>query len=217
MLDGLRVDPVGTLIQVALFLVGLVAAVTVHEFSHALVATRLGDSTPQRMGRLTLMPLPHLDVLGSLMILMAGFGWGKPVLVNPFNLRIGVRPGMAVVSLAGPASNFLFAAVLAMAFRGTESVGGEAAAILARFLSITILLNIVLGIFNLIPISPLDGFKVALGVLPTNLATSYARTEPYGPFILLGIILLDIAVPGLGILSTVLGPPVTFIVDLLIG
>lgn len=222
-IDKLQSDPLGAILQLLVFLVSLVIAISVHEFSHALVATKLGDPTPRRMGRLTLHPMAHLDPMGTVMILLAGFGWGKPVQVYPGNLRPGVRSGMAVVSLAGPISNFLMAMVLAIAIRALVAGPSYSLfafrldALLGSFLLSAMGLNLILGIFNLIPIAPLDGFKVALGLLPRNAANSFARLERYGPVILMLVILYDVVLPGRGILSAILGPVLSFLVRTLLG
>ncbi|SRR6266508_1268824 len=178
----MRVDPRSVLVILA----GFVIAIAVHEFSHALVARLLGDRTAQRAGRLTLNPIKHLDPFGSLMIVMTvlnggrGFGWGKPVPVNPAALRFG-GPGMALVSAAGPASNFLLSVLVLLALPALDRVNWLTADDVVRFY----LLNVVLCAFNLLPIPPLDGFGVALGVLPAPLARPIAQIGRYGPVILL--------------------------------
>ena len=169
----LEFDPIGAIITFITFVLALVISISIHEFSHALVATQLGDPTPKMQGRLSLNPLAHLDPIGSLMILLAGFGWGKPVQVQPGRLRTDPRSGMAAVSLAGPLSNIVLAALLAIPFRlgvfpstgaGFSLFSGELNAILPFFLGAMLFLNLVLAVFNLIPLAPLDGFKVALGI-----------------------------------------------------
>src|SRR3990172_5639904 len=136
----------------------LLAAITVHEFSHALIANRLGDPTATRLGRLTLNPLSHLDPLGTLMLVVAGFGWGKPVPVNFGGLRGDPRKGMALVSLAGPASNFLVAAVFALLIRARMFPWHpwpfwhwNPQSLIADLVGAIIFYNILLGVFNLIP------------------------------------------------------------------
>lgn len=213
-LDQLRIDPRAALINLAAFTIALVVGITVHEFSHAWAAARLGDRTAQRQGRLTLNPLAHLDPVGTLLIFIAGFGWGKPTPVTPSNIRIGEKAGMAVVALAGPISNIIIAALAAMPARlGTLTLGGG---IDAQMLEALVLWNVVLAIFNLLPIAPLDGFKVALGVLPRALAVPFARTERFGMIILLLVVLMD-AVLSVGILSRILLPVIRFTVRTLLG
>ena len=214
-LDLLIDRPMDGLVTIAAFLAALVAAITFHEFSHALSANRLGDLTATRQGRLSLNPIAHLDPLGSVMILLAGFGWGKPVPVNAYNLQAGERSGMALVAAAGPVSNVLMALLLSVPARvglvalpvvGYAPFSGGPGELAGYFLQTIIYLNIVLAAFNLLPIAPLDGFKVALGLLPREAAAPFARLERYGPMILLGLILLDYVMPGRGILWTILGP-----------
>ena len=132
--------------------IALVIAITIHEFSHALAADRLGDPTPRSMGRLSLNPLAHLDPLGTLAILFVGFGWGKPVPFDPFNLRDRRRDG-AIISVAGPASNLALALIISFLIRFTPL------AMFSNFLITLLVLNVSLAIFNLIPVYPLDGEK----------------------------------------------------------
>ncbi|MCD6290755.1 MAG: site-2 protease family protein [Anaerolineae bacterium] len=197
----------------------LLIALSFHEFAHAWVAVQLGDPTPQRDGRLTLNPRAHLDVLGSLMFLVAGFGWAKPVRWNPWNLRIDQRWGRLLVAAAGPLSNFLLAALAALFVRGaglalTAYRGGIWSFLPSPglFLQEFIFLNVLLCFFNLIPITPLDGFDVAVGLLPPDLARYFRQLEPYGPFILLVLIILPVNLLGL-----LLGPPITITLRLLLG
>lgn len=183
-LDLLARDPQRFLIVVGLAVVALLLAITIHEFSHALLAHRLGDETAHRLGRLTLNPLAHLDPAGTLLLLLVGFGWGRPVPVNPYSLKGNPKTSMALVALAGPLSNFLMAGCLALPLRSAQDLPATLVEVLFR----VYFFNLLLGAFNLIPIAPLDGFKVALGLLPRNLSYSFARLEPYGPGILMAII-----------------------------
>lgn len=203
-------SPFEGLVTVFTFCLALALAITVHEFSHALAATQLGDPTPRRQGRLSLHPLAHLDTLGTAMLLFAGFGWGKPVQTDPRYLRIGPRSGMAVVSLAGPLSNVLLATLASIPLRtGAVSSGpvgfllfqGQPQDIPGFVIGSVLFWNLLLAAFNLIPIAPLDGFKVALGVLPRELAFRFARLERYGPAILLTLIMLPFLIPGTNVLS----------------
>ena len=215
LLDQLQINPFVALINLAAFTIALVVGITVHEFSHAWAAARLGDRTAQRQGRLTLNPMAHLDPVGTLLIFIAGFGWGKPTPVTPSNIRIGEKAGMAVVALAGPISNIIVATLAAMPFRlGTLSL--PSSGIDAQMLQALVLWNVVLAVFNLLPIAPLDGFKVALGVLPRALAVPFARTERFGMIILLMVVLAD-AVLNVGILSRILFPAIRFTVGALLG
>ena len=158
-MSGLVDDPLGYLSGLILKLPALLIAVTVHELAHALVADRLGDPTARRLGRITLNPLPHIDPLGALAFILAGFGWAKPVPVEARNLRHPVRD-MAFVAAAGPLSNFAAAFVALVALRLVLRGGGTfpfVAEPLGGVLFWVYLFNLALGIFNLIPLPPLDG------------------------------------------------------------
>ncbi len=219
-----QTDPALALITLAAFSLSLVVGITFHEFSHAYVATTLGDNTAREQGRLTLNPLAHLDPFGTILIFFAGFGWGKPVPINPMFLKIGYRQGMAAVSLAGPISNIIAAAVFAIPLRaglvesggGGFSVLGQTGVLSYALLSL-VFWNLILAVFNLLPIAPLDGFKVALGLLPRNAANSFARLEPYGPGILLVIIALGFLSPDLRILSIIISPILNFLSLVILG
>jgi Zn-dependent protease len=180
--------------QILTRLITLVIAFTVHEFSHAWVATRLGDDTPRLSGRLTLNPLAHLDPLGSLLLLVAGFGWAKPVPVNPYAVRSRTPAGMMLVSAAGPFSNLLLAILAALPIRAGLVTGfGSSSALLpspGSFLLEFIYINLILLFFNMIPLSPLDGEKVVSYFLPPGLQSGFERVRPYGPMILLGLFVL---------------------------
>jgi Zn-dependent protease len=190
------------------FLLGLVVGITVHEASHATSAYLLGDDTAYRDGRVTLNPISHLDVLGSLMLLMAGFGWGKPTPVVPSKLRGGVF-GPVAVALAGPVSNLLIVAVCAILYLLPPFQGG--------YLQIIVLLmaftNALLFVFNLIPIPPLDGSKVIFPFLPRALDGFVDFMNQYGPMILLGLILISFLteLPVFGILLAPVRPLLTFL------
>ena len=214
LLNEFQIDPIGALISLAAFAVALIVGITVHEFSHAWSANQLGDYTARSQGRLTLNPVRHLDPLGTILIFVAGFGWGKPTPVSPQYLRIGERAGMAVVALAGPISNMVVATLAALPFRlGTVSFGGG---IDSLFLQSLVLWNIVLAVFNLLPIAPLDGFKVALGILPRAAAAVFERTERFGMVLLMVIVLVDVLTP-IGILSSILFPAIGVLRRLLLG
>ncbi|HJQ28940.1 MAG TPA: site-2 protease family protein [Rubrobacter sp.] len=184
------------------FLLGLVVGITVHEASHATSAYLLGDDTAYREGRVTLNPVSHLDVLGSLMLLMAGFGWGKPTPVVPSKLRGGVF-GPVAVALAGPVSNLLIVAVCAVLYLlpPFQDRGGYLF-ILVVMMAFT---NALLFVFNLIPIPPLDGSKVIFPFLPRALDAFVIFMNQYGPMILLGLILVSF-LTNFPILSILLAP-----------
>ena len=166
----------------------LVIALTVHEFSHAFVADRFGDDTPRANGRLTLNPLKHLDVIGSLMLVVAGFGWAKPVPVNPWKLKQHSPSAMMWVSLAGPASNLLMAILAGLTLRtGLIPVQSTFSFLPspADFLLTFAFINLILVLFNIIPLAPLDGAKVLEFFLPDPLREGYSKIQSYGPIILL--------------------------------
>lgn len=168
--------------------VSLIIAITVHEFSHALAATLLGDQTAKYEGRLTLNPLRHLDPWGTVLLFIAGFGWGKPVPFNPYNLRIR-RFGPAIVSMAGPISNLLMIFVFGLAIKYLYpllGLGLENA--LFQFLHTLVLLNAVLMAFNLIPIPPLDGSKLLFAIMPPFMEEAKIFLERYGFLILIALI-----------------------------
>lgn len=169
-------------ISVIAFLFGVVSillAVTVHEFSHAWVATQLGDPTPKLNGRVTLDPTAHLDQMGTVMLLLFGFGWGKPVPINAAQIKNG-RTGVALVSLAGPASNLILATAIGLLFRFGIIPYSQLIAALAL---VMISINLGLAVFNLLPVGPLDGYKIALGLLPPKLAYRLTQLRAGGQFV----------------------------------
>jgi len=185
------------------FIVGLVLrlpvvlfALTIHEFMHAWTAYKCGDDTAYRMGRVTLNPLPHLDLIGTLALMFAPIGWAKPVPINPANFDYQTRKrNEALVSVAGVAANFCLAAMLALVARVLVWQGvlceGGLGEILWRILALAVIVNFGLGVFNLLPIFPLDGSHLARLFLPLHLAERYVQLRRYGIFLLLGIVLLN--------------------------
>jgi Zn-dependent protease len=202
------------------YIIVLLTAFSVHEFAHAFVANYFGDDTPRLNGRLTLNPLAHLDVIGSLMLILAGIGWAKPVPVNPYVLRRRSPAALMWVSLAGPASNFLMALVAAIPFRlglvSPAAVPSGALFNLPSFLDSFIIINLSLMLFNLIPIAPLDGEKVLEYFLPPNLARGFETIRPYGPMILMGLFILG-SFGGFNILGYMIGYPAAYLHNLLVG
>ncbi|MBT9142693.1 MAG: putative zinc metalloprotease Rip2 [Dehalococcoidia bacterium] len=174
----------------------LILAITLHEVAHAFMAYRLGDPTAKDQGRLSLNPLKHLDPLGTLALLIFRFGWAKPVPVNPMYFRGDRRRGMFLVGLAGPATNFILA-FLSMFLLLTIPLllEGHLGAIIEQFY----LYNVLLGIFNLLPVPPLDGSKVFAYFLPRQTAYKLSQLDQYGPLILILLIFT-------GALSTILWP-----------
>ena len=163
----------------------LIISISIHEFAHAYIADKLGDPTAKYLGRVTLNPLAHLDPIGTLLLVFVGFGWGKPVPFNPIHLKNPKRDA-ALISLAGPVSNFLLAILLALI---SKFMPDAPFFVLARtFIYMTVFYNLVLGFFNLIPVHPLDGFKIFYGILPRELAEQWMQMAPYGIYILMILI-----------------------------
>jgi len=191
----------GAILGLILSIPGLLLAITFHEFAHAFVADRLGDDTPRLQGRLSLNPLDHLDPLGVAMLLFAHIGWGKPVQVNPRNYdrRFSMEKADALVSLAGPATNFILAIVLTLIycaiykFVGFTFMMSTVGTIIMSMISYAILLNIGLGVFNLIPLPPLDGSKIFKPFLPTNIKYFFEDNETIFYYIFIFIWVTGIA------------------------
>lgn len=188
----------------------LLVAFSIHELAHALTADRLGDPTPRRMGRITLNPLAHLDPFGSLMLLISGFGWAKPVMVQPMYLRGNPRTSMAIVAAAGPISNLGLAILFAIPVRlGIVDIAVSSTGALPSFDFLIfefIRINLILLFFNLIPVPPLDGYRILFGILPPDAAYRLRPLEQYGFLILILAIFLLPSV-GLDILGwLVVGP-----------
>lgn len=178
--------------------IALLVGLTFHEFSHAFLADQLGDHRPRALGRVSLNPVRHIDPMGAVMLLLVGFGWAKPVPVNPYALRPG-RRGMSMVAAAGPVANSAVAIVAGVLFRLLDGAGIGGFALEAVWF--TVLFNWVLAIFNLLPIPPLDGYNIVLPFLPPNVAMQVQRNAQYGMLVLLGLILVSYALPVPGPLS----------------
>lgn len=195
---------------VATFMTGL----AFHEFSHAWTAYELGDNTAQRQGRLTLNPVRHIDPLGAVLLLLVGFGWAKPTPFNPARLSVGPRWGSVLVAAAGPVSNFVIAALAALplklgwihsiaSFDNIRDASGQE--IIGLGLAFVAVINVFLGVFNLIPIHPLDGFKVAVGILPRELSQPLAALAPWGPGILMTLFVVSWIAPQYNVLGWIIG------------
>lgn len=190
-----------------LSIIGLLVAITIHEFSHAYVANELGDPTARLKGRMTLNPLAHLDPIGTLMLLFAGFGWGKPVPVDPYNLR-EPRKDSALISLAGPISNLILAFLLSLILKSPLYLLSP---LIPLILIPVIILNVSLAFFNLLPIFPLDGFGIVEGVLPEDLARTWHSFQSLGTILILFLLIMPSSP-----LSAIISPPINFVLKLLI-
>ena len=198
-----------------LWVAALLAAITVHEFAHAWTSDRLGDPTARLAGRVTLNPIAHLDPLGTLMLLLFRFGWGKPVPFDPFNLR-RPRRDAAIISFAGPAADLILATILAIIIRIAHlTMAPQIAYNLELILTPFIVLAIMLAIFNLIPVHPLDGGKILVGLIPEKIAYRWDENlNRYGFFIIIFLILPLFG--GYSLVSLIILPMVRFILALLL-
>jgi Zn-dependent protease len=196
----------------------LILGIAFHELCHAFTASKLGDQTARNLGRVTFNPLAQLDPFGTILLFLAGFGWGKPTPVNPNNMHGDPRTGMAVTAAAGPISNLLIATILAAPIRlgitpwhnpfvinQFEVDMWSANDYFGLFLSAGVLLNCILAVFNFLPLAPLDGFRIWVGVLPIEIARPVAKMERYGMLILLGLFFLGPAV-GIDIFDWIVRP-----------
>jgi Zn-dependent protease len=212
LLDNLGIDLPTLLAMLVILFFGF----PVHELAHAWVAYRLGDNTAKSQGRLTLNPLAHLDLLGSLMLLVTqAIGWAKPVPVNPYHLRFGSRVGHAIVSAAGPLSNLLMAAFVALLWR--LGIFQDPSLFVIQFVRIWVGVNGALLLFNVIPLAPLDGNSVLRGSVGARGAEILRPLQTYGPFILMGLLLLSWISPQMNFLGRYLGQGVYAISRLLLG
>lgn len=189
-------------------------SITIHEFAHATAADYLGDPTARLAGRKTLNPLAHIDPLGFLAMILFGFGWAKPVPVDPYNLKNPRRDNL-LIAFAGPASQIILSIILALIYHGLNFIFSSTVALnlLQEIITTFIQINLILAFFNLLPFNPLDGFSVVLGLLPEKYAIQWEETKQYGLILLMLLILLPNKVISLG---TIIGIPVEFIYRLLI-
>ena len=198
----------------------LMVAFTFHEFAHAWTATQLGDDTPRLFGRLTLNPLSHLDLMGSLMLLFTGFGWAKPVPVNSRRIQQHSNSALMLVAISGPLSNLILAVLAALPLRLGWVVPSAARIDFLptpySFLLFFMFTNLGLMLFNLIPVPPLDGEEVLTFLLPPELARKWEAIRPYGPYILIAILFLG-PLLGVNIIELFLRPAIFSMGGLLLG
>ena len=197
---------------------GVLIAITFHEFAHAKVADKLGDDTPRIEGRLSLNPLAHIDPVGFIMLIFSGFGWGKPVNVNPrnYNRDISMDKADAIVSIAGPTMNFLLAIIFTIIYftflkiNGIQAYSNTIFSIILTMIAYTISINIGLGVFNLIPLPPLDGSKVIKPFLSYNIKQWFESNERIFYFVFIALWVTGIA-------GTIISPIIQFLYTLLIN
>lgn len=227
-------SPLAFVMLIAAFGVALLVGLVFHELAHAWVADSLGDRTPRSAGRLTLNPKRHLDPIGTPLVFVAGIGWAKPVPVNPYGTSGNVRFNAAAIASAGPITNLVVAGLAGLPIRfgwtpfhhpfvhpayvgewaqgWTESPGD----LLGLFLGTVVLLNVLLAIFNLMPLAPLDGFHVVSSLLPRPLAARFTKLEPWGVGVLMVMIVLPF-VGGPALLFDAMAPPRDFLLEILAG
>lgn len=203
---------------------GLIVGFTFHEFAHAWTAVRLGDDTPRFQGRLTLDPRSHIDLIGILMALLAGFGWAKPVPFNPHAFYPNERRGIMIVAFAGPLTNLVIAFVLSIPVRLILALTDIYAIaehwyteLPFEILTVAIFFNVLLFFFNLIPLAPLDGWKVMLGLVPPHTARQLQQYEQESMFALMMIIFAGFFIPQLNVIGVVIGPFIRLVFDLFTG
>jgi Zn-dependent protease len=230
-LDILFHDPLSFLNILATFIatggLALILCITIHEFSHAYAASFLGDMTAKNLGRLSLNPIRHLDPMGTALLVLVGFGWGKPVPVNPHFIRGDKKRGMTIIASAGPLSNLSIALAFGIPIRlglipwhspfyfiGITDF--NPINLILDLIGFVVFFNIMLALFNLLPLFPLDGAKIARGLLPDSMAGQISKIESIGPILLLGLIMVD-WLTGLNIIWGVLRPLSDMVALLLTG
>lgn len=208
-------------ILLVMFLPALLFALTFHEAAHAWMALRLGDPTARMLGRLTLNPAAHLDLFGSIAVLLIGFGWAKPVPFDPRNFR-SPRRDILLTAAAGPASNLILAILSGVTIRimldqgwGTSMTEGFWHSI-GRIVGLALVLNLQLAFFNLIPLPPLDGSKILSGIVPRELDRYVWRLEQIGPMVLFALIMVGM-LTRISVFWVIIGPPVSLLCQLLSG
>jgi Zn-dependent protease len=203
MKEQIRVFDFPSLHTIALTLPAIIIGLTFHEYAHGWVAYLLGDRTAEANGRLTINPVAHLDPVGFILLILAGFGWAKPVPVNPYNFKGNIKQGMLLVSLAGPATNLILAVISAVLLGLFANKNIPYFNIIMQYM---IVINVVLAIFNLIPIPPLDGSKILAGLLPGR-QTWLEQLESYGPILLIVLVFF-----GFRFISVLINPVVNILI-----
>lgn len=199
--------------RIIYFLPPLLLALSFHESAHAYIAYRLGDPTARDLGRVTLNPLPHIDIFGLIAIMFFPIGWAKPVPVNPYNLKNPIRDNLWI-SLAGPTSNLILAFISGIVFRLLYNPLGSSAGgvYFLTLIQSSVILNIILMVFNLLPIPPLDGFHVLEGMVSTETYVKLQRIQQFGPMLLLVLVLF-----GGRFLGAILGPVIRVLGGFFVG
>ena len=191
-------DPISWIGEKLIILPGIVIGLSMHEFAHAFVAYKLGDNTPKLQGRVTINPLAHVDWMGLAALILCGFGWGKPVQINPYNFRNRRRDEL-FVALAGVVMNLLLAILFTVVLKvvlsalGTYALASKMGQVVWYIIIYTIQINLVLMIFNLIPIPPLDGFNIIAQIFNFGQTETYWRIYQYGSWILIAVIVFGVA------------------------
>lgn len=204
--------------EIIAFAITAILAFAYHEFAHAIVADRLGDPTPREHGRITLNPLVHLDLMGIIFLFLAGFGWATTP-VNPYRLRGNPRTSMGIVAVAGPAANLIMATLYALPIRFDLvpfAASGDVLPSPWLILVWGMRINVLLMVFNLLPLPPLDGFTILLGLLPPDLAYRIEPIRQYGSMLLI-VLIFFLPFVGINILGLVIAPITSFIMQLLTG
>ncbi len=201
-------------------IITLLIAFTFHEFAHAWTATRFGDDTPRLFGRLSLNPLRHLDFMGSLMLVFTGFGWAKPVPINPHKIRQYSPSAVMLTAISGPLANFVLALVAGLVLRSGLASGIPAAAAFLPtpryFLLYFMYTNLGLMIFNLLPFPPLDGEEILVYLLPVEWEQKWAAIRPYGPYLLIFMLLVGPAM-GFNLVDALISPLIQGLARIIIG
>jgi len=213
------------IVSISIQVIVVIMSITIHEYSHALSAYWLGDDTAKRAGRLKLNPISHLDPIGAIMLLVVHIGWAKPVPINPYNFK-DMKTGTAISAAAGPISNFIMATLSALLVRFVYGFGflnqldnGIAfifLSLLIKFLYFSVFINLALGLFNLIPLPPLDGSKILGGFLSDEMYFKYTAKEKQGAYILM-IIMAVSFIFKIPIFGMIINQPLQYLTQLLLG